>query len=112
MSRRKDAVALSSGNVFADLGRPHAEAQYLRAALVSEILRAARARKLTQSALGDVVGISQPEVSRMAHGHFREYSVERLMHFLTALDREIEIVVRPRSRARRKRAIAVKAVAA
>ena len=112
MTRRKDAITLGTGNVFADLGRPDAEAHYLKAALVSEILRIARARKLTQARLGELVGVSQPEVSRMSRGHFREYSVERLMHFLTALDREIEIVIRRRSGARRKRPIAVKAVVA
>jgi predicted XRE-type DNA-binding protein len=41
------------------------------------------------------MGISQPEVSRMFKGHFREYSIERLMGFLTAFDRDVEIVVRP-----------------
>jgi len=112
MSRRRESVTPGSGNVFADLGRPDAETHYLKAALASEILRVARKRKLTQRALGELVGISQPEVSRMARGHFREYSVERLMHFLTALGREIEIVIRPRSAARRSRPIAVKAVAA
>src|SRR3972149_5892357 len=69
--------------------RLKAETHYLKAQLVSEIVRAARARKLTQTGLGKVIGVSQPEVSRMFHGHFREYSVERLMHFLTVLDREI-----------------------
>jgi len=30
------------------------------------------------------MGITQPEVSRMFKGNFREYSVERLIAFLTA----------------------------
>jgi predicted XRE-type DNA-binding protein len=55
----------------------------------------ANARKLTQAQVGKRLGISQPEVSRMFKGHFREYSVERLMEFLTSFDRDIEIVVRP-----------------
>jgi predicted XRE-type DNA-binding protein len=42
-----------------------------------------------------LMGISQPEVSRLFHGHFREYSVDRLMGFLTSFDRDVEIVVRP-----------------
>lgn len=41
------------------------------------------------------MGISQPEVSRLFKGHFREYSVERLMEFLTAFDRDVEIVSNP-----------------
>lgn len=44
------------------------------------------------------MGISQPEVSRLFKGHFREYSVERLMEFLTAFDRDVEIVSKPRKK--------------
>jgi predicted XRE-type DNA-binding protein len=42
------------------------------------------------------MGISQPEVSRLFKGNFREYSIDRLITFLTAFDRDIEIVSRPR----------------
>ena len=45
------------------------------------------------------MGISQPEVSRFFTGNFREYSVDRLMAFLTAFDQDVEIVSRPRNRA-------------
>ena len=31
----------------------------------------------------------------MFKGHFREYSIERLMAFLTSFDRDVEIIVRP-----------------
>jgi predicted XRE-type DNA-binding protein len=48
------------------------------------------------------MGISQPEVSRLFKGNFREYSIERLMAFLTAFDRDVEIVSRPRSRKGKK----------
>jgi predicted XRE-type DNA-binding protein len=44
------------------------------------------------------MGISQPEVSRMFKGNFREYSIERLMGFLTSFDCDVEIVVKPRRR--------------
>ena len=44
------------------------------------------------------MGISQPEVSRLFKGNFREYSVERLMGFLTAFDLDVDIVARPRSK--------------
>lgn len=41
------------------------------------------------------MGISQPEVSRMFNGNFREYSVERLMSFLMMFERDVEIVSKP-----------------
>jgi Helix-turn-helix domain len=48
------------------------------------------------------MGISQPEVSRLFKGHFREYSVDRLIAFLTAFDRDVEIVARPRDKRAKK----------
>jgi predicted XRE-type DNA-binding protein len=67
----------------------------LKAQIVSEIYRLTNERKLTQAKAGKLMGITQPEVSRMFRGQFREYSVDRLMGFLTAFDRDVEIVVRP-----------------
>ncbi|HEX9625380.1 MAG TPA: helix-turn-helix transcriptional regulator [Acidiferrobacterales bacterium] len=96
---RKIKVEMSSGNIFADLGLPDAEAHFLKAQIVSEIYRLTHERKLTQSQAGERMGISQPEVSRLFKGNFREYSVDRLMGFLTAFDRDIEIVVKPHKKA-------------
>lgn len=83
-------------NIFADLGLPNAESHFLKAQIVAELYRLVGEKKLTQTKAGALMGISQPEVSRLFKGHFREYSVERLMGFLTAFDRDVEIVVRPR----------------
>lgn len=93
---RKINVVKSSGNIFADLGLPDAETHFLKAQIVSEIYRLTMERKLTQTKTGELIGISQPEVSRMFKGNFREYSIDRLMGFLTAFDRDVEIVVHPR----------------
>jgi len=82
-------------NIFADLGRPDAAAHYLKAQIVAELYRLSTDRKLTQAKAGDLMGITQPEVSRLFRGHFREYSVERLLGFLTAFGHDVEIVSRP-----------------
>lgn len=96
---RKSKVEMGSGNIFADLGLADAEAHFLKAQIVSEIYRLANACKLTHAASGKCMGISQPEVSRLFKGHFREYSIERLMGFLATFDRDVEIVVRPHKKA-------------
>src|SRR5260370_31339158 len=88
-------VEVASGNIFADLGLPDANTHFLKAQIVSEIYRLTNERKLTQVQIGKLVGITQPEVYRMFKGQFREYSVDRLMGFLTNFDRDVEIVVRP-----------------
>jgi len=93
---RKVKVEAGSGNIFADLGLPDADTHFLKAQIVSEIYRLTNERKLTQVRAGKLMGISQPEVSRMFKGNFREYSIDRLMGFLTSFDRDVEIVVKPR----------------
>lgn len=93
--KRKVAVEMGSGNIFADLGLPDAETHFLKAQIVSEIYRLAHERKLTQEQAGERMGISQPQVSRLFKGDFREYFIDRLMGFLTAFDCDVEIVVRP-----------------
>ncbi len=83
-----------AGNIFADLGLPDANTHFLKAQVVSEIYRIINQRKLTQAGAGKLMGIPQPEVSRMFKGNFREYSVDRLMGFFTSFDRDVEIVVK------------------
>lgn len=95
MRKTKSIIHESSGNVFADIGLPNADVHLLKAQIVSELYRLCTAKKLSQTKTGVLLGISQPEVSRMFNGHFSEYSVERLMKFLTSFARDIEIVVRP-----------------
>lgn len=96
--KRKMEVTVGSENIFADLGFPDAETHLLKAQIVAEIYRLFTSRKLTQTAVGKKIGISQPEVSRLFRGHFSEYSVERLMDFLTRMGHDVEIVVRPTKR--------------
>jgi hypothetical protein len=43
----KAKIEAGSGNIFADLGRPGADAHFLKAQIVSEIYRLANERKLT-----------------------------------------------------------------
>ena len=109
---RKIKVEAGTDNIFADLGLPDAETHFLRAQIVSEIYRLTKRRKLTQGQAGKRMGITQPEVSRMFKGNFREYSVDRLMEFLTAFDRDVEIVVKPRKKSGRSGRIRFIAAAA
>jgi predicted XRE-type DNA-binding protein len=52
-------------------------------------------RGLKQVEAADLFGIRQPDVSKMLRGEFRQFSVERLLRFLVALDQDVEIVVKP-----------------
>ena len=102
-------VERGGGNVFADLGRPDADAHLLKAELVSRIDEIVRGRRLTQAQAAKLLGLSQPDISRLLRGNFRDYSVERLLRLLTALGRDIEIVIR-KPKSRRQGRLSVEAV--
>ena len=87
-------VERSSGNVFADLEHPDAEAHLLKAGLVTRIELFIRQRGLRQVEAAKLLGLSQPDVSRLLRGDFREYSVERLFRLLMRLGRDVEITIR------------------
>ncbi len=98
MKTEEMKVTRGSGNVFADLERPDAEAHLLKADLVTRIDKIVRQRGFKQVEAAKLLGLSQPDVSRLLRGSFREYSIERLLRLLTALGRDVEIVIRePRS---------------
>jgi len=100
MNTNKMKIERGSGNVFADLGHPDAEAHLLKAKLVTRIDAIIRQRGLTQVAAAKLLGLSQPDVSRLLRGNFREFSVERLLRLLMALGRDVEIVIRAPRRTR------------
>jgi predicted XRE-type DNA-binding protein len=93
MSKRKSEIG--SGNVFRDLGFPNAEEHLVKAQLVYKIDGILKERKLKQVEAGKLFGIPQPDVSKMLRGEFRQFSVERLLRFLVALNQDVEIVVKP-----------------
>lgn len=98
MAKRSNTkVEESTGNVFADLGFPHADREQLKAKLMLEIYRAIKDRGLTQVEAGEILGIQQPHVSALMNGRSGNYSLGRLFEFLNALGRDVEIAVRPKA---------------
>ena len=91
-------IRRGTANVFADLGFADADTHLLKAELVARMQDIMTDRKLSQTAVAAMVGVSQPDISRMLKGQYREISVERLMRMLTKLGCEIDIVVKPAGR--------------
>lgn len=96
MAKRKTQIKIteSSGNVFADLGFPNPEQELLKARLTLQIYQVIKQRELTQAQAGEILGIKQPHVSGLMRGRSGNFSVERLMDFLTALGHDVEIRVK------------------
>ena len=92
---REKAVTVGSGNVFADLGIPNPEQELLKAELTLQIHRLIEQRNLTQTQAGKILGISQPQVSALSRNRSGNFSLGRLLDFLTALGQNVEISVTP-----------------
>jgi predicted XRE-type DNA-binding protein len=91
----KKGYETGSGNVFKDLGLPNAEEHLIKAQLVYKIDTILKRRRLKQLEAAALFGIRQPDVSKLLRGDFRQFSVERLLRFLVALDQDVRIVVKP-----------------
>jgi predicted XRE-type DNA-binding protein len=99
MRKRKVRVEESSGNVFADLGLPNPEQELLKARLTLQIHKIVKARGLTQTQAGQLLGIKQPHVSALMRNRAGNFSIGRLIEFLTALGQDVEITVKPTRKA-------------
>lgn len=95
---KREAVDAGSGNVFADLGFADADERRLRVQLAMQLNELIAARPLTQSQAAALFGIPQPHVSELRNYKLTRFSSERLLRFLTRLDRDVEIVIRPKAR--------------
>ena len=91
----KKGYEVGGRNVFKDIGVPNAEEHLVKAQLVFKIDTIMKQRRLKQVEMADLLGIRQPDVSKMLRGEFRQFSVERLLRFLVALNQDVEIVVKP-----------------
>ena len=91
----KKGYETSSGNVFNDIGVPNADEHLVKAQLDYKIDTLMKERKLKQVDAADLFGVRQPDISKMLRGEFRQFSVERLLRFLVALDQDVEIIVKP-----------------
>jgi predicted XRE-type DNA-binding protein len=102
MARKNEAEEIIHGttNVFADLGYKDAEERQTKLRLAYAINRILAQRKLNQSAAAGILGVNQPKISALLRYKLEGFSVERLMIFLTALDRDVEISIRQKPRSR------------
>jgi predicted XRE-type DNA-binding protein len=73
------SVEMGSGNVYADLGYPDGEAMLVKSRLVAKIAEIIRKRGLTQAQAAAKLGMTQPKVSALLKGRFRDISEQELL---------------------------------
>jgi predicted XRE-type DNA-binding protein len=87
-------ITRGTGNVFADLGFADATERQTKTRLAIALNHVVEERALKQVAVAKLLGIPQPKVSALVNYRLDGFSVERLMEFIVALGRDVEIVVR------------------
>ncbi|WP_233235465.1 helix-turn-helix transcriptional regulator [Bordetella sp. LUAb4] len=93
---KKTAITAGTRNVFEDLGLPDAVERQTKTRLALAVDELIKSRKLKQRETAEVLGIPQPKVSALKNYRLDQFSIEKLMEFLTALNQDVEIMIRPR----------------
>ena len=88
-----ERVTPSSGNVFADLGRPDAELVLLKAELATAISQVIARRGWTQAEAAAHLGVDQPRVSHLLRGRLGQFSIDALLSYLIRLDLRVKVSV-------------------
>lgn len=96
----KPAIEAGTGNVFADLGFADAGERKLRVQLAMRLNELISKQRFTQAKVAARFGIPQPHVSELKNYKLTRFSSERLLRFLTLLDRDVEIVIRAKAKRR------------
>jgi predicted XRE-type DNA-binding protein len=109
MSANTPEHTKSSGNVFEDLGFEDSDELLAKAALVAQIASVINHRHLTQEQAAKILGTGQPKVSALLAGKLDGFSIERLIRYLNALDRDVQILVSPKPRSRQRATVQVAA---
>lgn len=101
--KKRIDITPSCGNVFADLALKKSEELLAKAELVFKINKLIKEKKLKQHQAADILEIDQPKISALIHGKLTGFSIERLFKFLTLLDQDIEIIIKPHAKSKTRK---------
>jgi len=80
-------------NVYKELDYPNADEQFVKAKLVSQVGDIIRGKNLTQAQVAEATGLTQPQISNILRGRFRDISIEKLLRIATSLHHSVHIVI-------------------
>jgi len=92
----KEKIHRGSGNVFEDIGVAHSERVMARAQIMSRIADIIKHKGLTQKQTAELLSIPQSKVSCLMNGKLSMFSLDHLFELLNALDRDVEIIIKPK----------------
>ena len=88
-------ITRGTSNVFADLGYADAAERQIKTRLALAVNELLERLALKQREIAVLLAIPQPKVSALMNYRLDNFSVERLLEFLTALNHDVEITIRP-----------------
>ena len=99
--RAKERIHRGSGNVFADIGSVYPQRTLARAQIMFRIAEIIKERHLTQKKASELLGIPQSKVSCLVNGKLSMFSLDHLFLLLNKLDRDIDIIIKPKTKEER-----------
>ena len=93
-----EKITKGSENIFADIGVAHPERVLARAHVMFRISEILKERGLTQKKASKLLGIPQSKVSCLMNSKLSMFSLDHLFELLNALDRDVEIIIKPRTK--------------
>lgn len=97
-------VTKGSGNVFRDLGFSEEKSAelLLKSSLLQALQETIKERRWKQVEAAAQLGIGQATVSRLLASQMAGFSIERLVHFLSLLGQDAQVMVSKAPRGRRR----------
>lgn len=97
-------VTRSSGNIFRDLGFSETKCAelILKSSLLQALQETITDRGWRQTEAATQLGIDQSKISKLMAGQMAGFSIERLVHFLSLLGRDVEVTIHEAPRERRR----------
>ena len=88
-----EAIQTGSDNVYADLGYTDAAEMQRKSMLAHEIAKSIKARKMTQEAAAQLLGIDQAKISKITRGQFRGVSEAKMLELIAKLGHYVKISI-------------------
>jgi predicted XRE-type DNA-binding protein len=92
----KSDFKISSGNVFKDIGVKNPYSEQMRAELALELFKTIKKKKLTQTKAAEILGLKQPNLSKLKSGNFSHFTIESLLKYLNKLNKKVLIKISDR----------------
>lgn len=88
----------SSGNIFADISVEYPTRVLYRAQIMHRIAELIDEKGLTQREAAEILDLPQSKVSCLMNGKLSMFSLDHLFELLNALGRDVEIIIKPKTK--------------